>query len=276
MRYEGLQQLSKKEIQEETSKMLFSLASFCEENGLRYYLAYGSLLGAVRGQGFIPWDDDVDILMPRPDYDRLLSLRPVFATSRVCGTLSEDYPWDWAKLIDDRTICSGSTMLRNGDSFGLFVDIFPLDGSFGGFRGKAAYALCKAILRAIRYGYRLNYSEPINRNAKGMIKHILGCITGAVPLGKWRNYLNALITSVPYDSSDYVVNYFSPLSYEKELTQTCCYSKWLYLPFEGKQYRVPGNYEIVLRGKYGKSWRIPIQDSRRAHGAMFWKAGFEP
>ena len=67
--------ISIEEIKKIETDILDEVVAFCNQNGLRYFLAYGTLLGAVRHKGFIPWDDDIDIHMPRPDYERFLKLK---------------------------------------------------------------------------------------------------------------------------------------------------------------------------------------------------------
>ncbi len=122
--------LTLKETQNVLLDMLTEMDRVCRENGLHYSLAYGTLLGAIRHKGFIPWDDDVDIVMPRPDYEKLYELvkegRIVF---RKHYSLSEDrgkkgvYPF--VKLLDDRYSVKSTTHIEVPN---VYLDIFPLDG----------------------------------------------------------------------------------------------------------------------------------------------------
>lgn len=122
----------KKELSLEEKKtvsfdILKYVCNFCEEHGIRYYLAYGTLLGAIRHKGFIPWDDDVDLLLPRPDYIRFLE---TFEGSQNLKLLScynsRKYLLPFSKVINDNTkmrLPSGKIIDQ-----GLGIDLFPMDG----------------------------------------------------------------------------------------------------------------------------------------------------
>lgn len=110
--------------------ILKSIANFCDKQGLRYYLAYGTMLGAVRHKGFIPWDDDIDIMMPRDDYNKFLrdydGYNDIY---RVCSIEKDDsYPYTMAKVFDQRTKLEDFTLWKQYPHAGVFVDIFPIDG----------------------------------------------------------------------------------------------------------------------------------------------------
>ena len=122
--------LTSEEIHVVLLDILSEFDRICREHDLKYSLAYGTLLGAIRHKGFIPWDDDVDVVMPRPDYERFYELiRSGEAALSKHFVLSEDrgkkavYPF--LKLMDDRFSIKCSTHIEVPY---LFIDIFPLDG----------------------------------------------------------------------------------------------------------------------------------------------------
>lgn len=107
--------------------ILIYFTEVCEENNLRYYLGGGTLLGAVRHKGFIPWDDDIDVMMPRPDFQKLLSLSINNENYNIIKPGTAGYYYNFAKLVDTRTILEEKGIKRI-DGLGVYIDIFPLDG----------------------------------------------------------------------------------------------------------------------------------------------------
>lgn len=121
-----------REIQFEEMKkielnILIYFTEVCKENNLRYYLGGGTLLGAVRHKGFIPWDDDIDVMMPRPDFQKLLSLSINNENYNIIKPGTAGYYYNFAKLVDTRTILEEKG-IKVIDGLGVYIDIFPLDG----------------------------------------------------------------------------------------------------------------------------------------------------
>ena len=124
--------LTIQEIQRGSVQILKVIDHICRKEKLKYYLIYGTLLGAVRHKGFIPWDDDVDIMMPRPDYEVLIKyfeehkeeLKPL---EMFDYRSNKQYPYMIARLSDSRYILDVHNEKDYG--LGLFVDIYPLDGA---------------------------------------------------------------------------------------------------------------------------------------------------
>ena len=118
----GLDEIKKIELD-----ILIYIDSLCKQNHLRYFLCGGTLLGAIRHKGFIPWDDDIDISMPRPDYDKLISLIGSNSSYMVLTPANCDFYYNFAKVVDTRTtLCEiDNTPIKN---MGVYIDIFPLEG----------------------------------------------------------------------------------------------------------------------------------------------------
>lgn len=110
-------------------KILLAVDKVCKEHGLRYYIMAGTMLGAVRHKGFIPWDDDLDIGMPRADYDLLMSHSKEWLPKpyeAVCAENDPNYPLPFAKIQDaDTTLIERMHLKYLG---GIYLDVFPLDG----------------------------------------------------------------------------------------------------------------------------------------------------
>ena len=119
-----------KQLQQIELKMLEVFLQICEKENLRYYLLGGTLLGAVRHKGFIPWDDDIDIGMPRADYEKFLASAGKYLPSYYfLQTLhtEPDFPFSFAKMRDNRTVYQEEALAKLNIHHGVWIDIFPLD-----------------------------------------------------------------------------------------------------------------------------------------------------
>ena len=122
-----MKELTLQEMKEIEFSLLKEFRTFCEQNNIRYYLAYGTLLGAIRYKGFIPWDDDVDVLVPRKDYNRVIELFKDHENIKLYSTeRNKKYGYPFAKLCDMNTL-KIEGIVKNGVVQGVEIDIFPLD-----------------------------------------------------------------------------------------------------------------------------------------------------
>ena len=139
--------MSMKEIQAVSLEILKKIADICGQHNWKYSLAWGTLIGAVRHNGYIPWDDDVDIQMPRPDYVKLKDFfrnhKEELYPLRLFDNDVKDYPYELARVCDDRYVID--TKNEKPCGMGVFVDIYVLDGTGDTFEEAWSYAdrMCK-------------------------------------------------------------------------------------------------------------------------------------
>lgn len=123
-----MKKLTVSELRDVQMSIMDIVHNFCIEHGIKYSLSDGTLIGAVRHKGYIPWDDDIDIYMPRNDYERFEKLFPKLYKNRyVLSSMYRDIDWHstFAKVWDNRTITKIES--RKSKSYGVFIDIFPID-----------------------------------------------------------------------------------------------------------------------------------------------------
>lgn len=125
-----MKELTIKEVQERSLDILSYIDEVCRKNQLKYSIFYGSLIGLERHSGFIPWDDDIDIVMLRTDYDNLIEILSKDSKFKLLSfETTDNYRYPFAKLVDTSTTIQSKQFFGYEDlDFGVFVDIFPIDG----------------------------------------------------------------------------------------------------------------------------------------------------
>ncbi len=235
--------------------MLVLFDKFCKENGLRYFLDYGTLLGAVRHKGFIPWDDDVDVTMLRPDYQKFLELAPDWF---VHPYFLQNYHTDHHdnRMIAFSRIRNDNTTMIDGDIIadvnchqGIFIDIFPLDIASDVSSGKAVPNIISALLEL--WTATFNPKDLLLEMIEGKeskfgmdaIIDVLG-----MPYEERLTLLENLLASC-YENLD-EINVFS------EIFRTPpCKKEWyadvVKLSFENYEFDAPIGYHEILTAHYG-------------------------
>lgn len=254
--------------------ILSYFSQFCKENKLQYFLGYGSLIGAVRHNGFIPWDDDIDILMPRKDYNKLTGLFNKNKTDEkyeLVHPLNKKARHPNVKIIDTRTVKIEKAIEYNlQDGYlGIDIDIFPVDGQpenekeFRKWRKKLVHYY-KGYTYCIRTFAQLGKREKVEKIVYSLLFK-----------SKEEAYKKAQILHemYPYENSRFVGVYESMYIYEGDRVPIECYEKSISHIFEGHYYDIPIGFDTILRNWYGDYLKLPPQNEQQKHHAcnVFWK-----
>jgi len=248
-------------------EMLADIDRFCTEHGLRYMLAFGTLLGAVRHKGFIPWDDDVDIWMPRPDYTYFVKNYKHDHYKVISADTDPDYPLDYPKLHDSRTLVEE----KGGDgSWGIFIDIFILDGIPSIETGKRMFRRAHRLRRVAanqRFTYKMKFSRnlPLSKNIAILIGRI------SHPFISLRSVLKKIDKeNGRYDYSK--CKYCGDLADIERIFLTSDFEHLVRADFEGHEFLIPKEYDMVLHRLFGDYMQLPPEEERVSiHGLKaFW------
>lgn len=246
-------------------QLLDKFVSVCEEHGLQYYLAGGSVLGVVRHKGFIPWDDDIDVHMPREDYERLQTLpQDVWGESMYLATWrkTQNYTYDFLKLeLANTTVIE---RLHPDYVGGVFLDVFPLDFIS---EDKDEVAFFEDHLNKIEHKYvRCTIA---NDNECSSIWDLL-CLKIQRAIynhTKWMEKWESLAMSFGETQKRYCHShgYFyyhggMPIEWFGEGT---------YLESEGRKVIVPSDYDTYLKHVFGDYMKLPPVDKRVGHSFLY-------
>lgn len=263
-----MEKLTLKQIQNLELDLLIEFDKLCRKNHLYYTLCGGTLLGAVRHKGFIPWDDDIDVLMPRPDYDRLLSNQNIDSTglpdyikiySWKNGTLN--YPY--IKLVNIRTHIDvdyfDSDMICNH----IWMDVFPIDGNPGDKREVDKVYKKSLALRKILF---LKLADPHDGKTrmKKLLKPLAVKILSLIKMQSLCKKIDDVAKQYDFEKSEYVGGILWGYGPQERIRKDG-YMIPITAAFEGKEFPAPSNYDEYLTGLYKDYMQLPPEDKRIVH-----------
>lgn len=261
----------KKEYDSKMIEVLKAFVDICDTHDLRYVLGYGSVLGAVRHSGIIPWDDDIDVCMPRPDYEEFKKIcndEDVGNYEIYCIEKGNNYIEPYIKFAD-----KNSSLIYNANIpyvCGVMIDIFPIDGA------DSDENLWK------HYSDKYNYLHRIHQVI--LIPHSLKSLWNLTKEGGWRHSLVAIITTpfkkrlhryiqkemnrierhCPYNNSEMVAFYHRVYGYKERIPKNWVEDRIKH-QFESIEVFIPKDYEKYLTHFYGDYMQIPPIEERDKH-----------
>lgn len=252
--------------------ILRQILKICEKYHLRYILDYGTLIGAVRHGGFIPWDDDIDLSMPRPDYEVFRDVFQKETGKESCYELRTGMDGNLALpyiQVIHRGVVTRKKGRRDCYSQALWVDVFPIDGAGNDVR----------CIKDIYDGYweRIKYSRKIigrykpYRNPWKQVQQFYWHYVKKYRLGAIIRDTQKWMQTYDYDTSQNVFCY--PTIYgTKEQNEKSFYEDTIMMEFEGIPCRVPREYDKKLRGIYGDYMQYPPEHKRKGHDYLaYWR-----
>ncbi len=260
-----------REIQQMELGIMEYIHEVCQKIGVKYFLAYGSLIGAVRHKGFIPWDDDMDICMLREDYEKLqdyLIAHPDNRYEVMSYKNNLNYVYPFMKVQDNQTYLLEEDV-RIDSNMGIYVDIFPVDGyeDDSVFKDKMTRLIKKRQLSCYTFKGITNTKSLLN----SLIRYISVIIFYFTNTNKYIRGIDELAQSRKvndYELVDYLIY--------KDMNKPVWKREWLKQTitgvFEGKEFMIPKNYHEILTSDYGDYTQLPPVELRFSHhDFQLWK-----
>lgn len=254
-----------RELQIKELELLLVFKKFCEDHALTFYFCGGCCIGALRHKGFIPWDDDIDIFMPRKDYERLYDLwkqfgdnekYPILRTTRdfFCGNI-------FTTIVDAGTTWIKPDFVDLDIPQGIPMDIFPLDGC-----PKGGFARKRQLISAMLFS--LYNAQVVPKKHGGMVATASRFLLAAVPkrlrYHLW-HHCEKVMTRYDFDESEYITELCAGPHYMMNKYPKSAFESTVYKEFEGHEMPIPIGYDEYLKIAFGDYMTMPPMDKQQPH-----------
>lgn len=252
------------ELHKKLESLVSAFSDICTENNLCYFMIGGTTLGAVRHGRFIPWDDDIDIAMPRKDYESFLKIAPTLLPEyyeiRNFNTHPHGHVYSWTKIEDNRTSLVVNWTKHLNYTSGIFIDLFPLDGCPN---NKHLRRLHLRIVCYLKNLFMYSYAKLERKQSSFLRYYTIEKIKRTFVFRKSiHRIVHWLLKRYPYDTSDYVGNLLGEYG-EREIMPKSYFGEGVLIQFGQKSYRNPIKYDFYLRRLYGSNYmEIPPKEKQ--------------
>ena len=259
-----MKELSLEEIKKVQLNILKQVAEFCCERGINYSLYGGTLLGAIRHKGYIPWDDDIDISMPRPDYNKFLNDFHLIKDKNLkvhARELNKEYIYPFCKVSDERTLLKEYSDINY--VLGINIDIFPIDGL------PANYKECRKLM--LKSSISRNFLElkqtKITKNRiwyKNSILFFSKILLYGIPSKIFLNTIERQTRKYKFQNSSFVGNIVWGYGI-KERCNKSVYSDYVLVDFENNKLKAMKGYDEYLTNVFGNYMQLPPIEKQVIH-----------
>lgn len=259
--------LKLEEIKKIELEILKKIDKICKDNNIQYTLMGGSAIGAVRHQGFIPWDDDIDIMMLREDFEKFRGIMKDINISNLKYFNCEDnldYPYPFAKICDITTEAK-ETGIKQIKDYGVFVDIFPVDELPNDVNEREKYLSKLRKLRKIHL-IKLYEKQISTKFSKLMLKRIIALFLKPMSLSKLTQKINSLMKKYYKSQNNPVYGLlYGTVTLEKKHFFTYDFiHNTQYVKFEDTEVKLMKKYDEYLTYTYGDYMKLPSEDECRS------------
>jgi len=259
------------EVQTIELELLKEFLSIAERLNITYYLVCGSALGAIKYNGFIPWDDDIDIGIPRPDYERFLCEAPHYLPNHVFlqnFKTDRNFPSIISKLRNSNTTWIEAGVQHINMHHGVGIDIFPLDGYPTQKHKQYVFEIKRMQFERIRSLYFYHERINVSTGFRTAVMQFLHDRLGVYP--KASKEMEKFTIFLQQNCVFYSALWCNFGNWQGKLEYAPCwhYGKGTWATFEGLRVRVPEQYDAYLTQKYG-NWKADLPDKDKKSGHFF-------
>ena len=268
--------ISLEELKQIELQTLREIHKLCTEQGWRYSLVGGTLIGAVRHGGFIPWDDDIDICMPRPDYNKLIEYCQNNETPfrLICTETEKQYSYLFAKAVNPNTTIIEEGTNRNNIDMGVYIDIFPIDGLADDLETASKEFSKNRFNRELLIAY--NWKKYFRSKTKSIvyepIRFAFFVMSRFVNPQKLITKIQKQFPEDSYDKYEYLTSIGGAYRMRETMSKNIL-MEYTDIQFEGETFRAFKDYHSYLSHIYGDYMKLPAPEHQVSHHTFeaFWK-----
>lgn len=273
-RFNEMKQItSSNELRQIQMDILSYVDGVCRKYDIKYSISGGTLIGAVRHKGFIPWDDDIDIMLARSEYDRLVEVMTNEYNNGnrryriITHNLDNDYLFPYAKVFDEKTLLIEH--VRGCKNFGVFVDVFPIDNVEN-------QSMAKTFPKMRVLYNMLTMKRLIWEKQRPLYKNLAIILSRLILLPFSNHWIISRMEQLAKKCSDSKTDKMACLVWgygRREVVPTYIHSEHIYLPFENREYMAIKEYGVYLSTLFGDYMKLPPEDKQVTHHDFeaYWK-----